>query len=261
VADAIGPRTRAILCVHTMGKPCAMDAIGELARARDLVVIEDACEAHGATHRGRVVGTLGSMGAFSFYAAHLICAGEGGMVVTEDDALAEVLRSVRSHGRPAGSIYFDFQRFGLNLKMNDLEAAIGREGLTQFDAVFTKRKRSLLRLLELTKDLERHAHFLQESAEESVAPHAFPLVLRDPRLDRDTLYAELEAKGIQCKTLFGSLPTQQRAFAFLGHRPGDFPVAEYVGENGLHFGCHQYLEPADLEYAADCLRAYFAARA
>jgi dTDP-4-amino-4,6-dideoxygalactose transaminase len=260
IEAAITPRTRAIMVVHTMGKPCDMDAINEIAGRHGLVVIEDACEAHGATYKGRTVGTLGSLGAFSFYAAHLICCGEGGMVVTDDDELEQVARSIKSHGRPYRDIYFDFQRFGLNCKMNDLEAAIGIEGLAGFDEVFETRKRFLYRLLDLTRDLGEVAHFLVEQEHEKVAPHAFPLVLKDPSHDAKALYAHLEERGIQCKTLFGSLPTQHPAFAFLGHRPGEFPVAEYVGDNGLHFGCHQYLGDDDLVFAADALRDYFRSR-
>ncbi len=258
IEAAITPRTRAIMVVHTMGKPCEMDAILDIAERHGLKVIEDACEAHGATYRGRVVGSLGWLGAFSFYAAHLICCGEGGMIVGEDEEAGQWVRSVRSHGRPAGDIFFDFQRFGLNAKMNDLEAALGIEGIGSFDEVFDRRKQLLYRLLELTRDLQDRAHFLVEAPHEKVAPHAFPLVLRDPRLDARALYRHLEERGIQCKTLFGSLPTQHAAFAFLGHRKGEFPVAEYIGENGLHFGCHQYLEDEDIEFAAEVLHDYFA---
>ncbi|MFQ5513770.1 MAG: DegT/DnrJ/EryC1/StrS family aminotransferase [Myxococcota bacterium] len=257
IEAALTPRTRAIQVVHTMGKPCKMDPILEIAERHCLVVIEDSCEAHGARHRDRVVGSMGSLAAFSFYAAHLICCGEGGMVVTGDGELERVLRSVRSHGRPYRDIYFDFQRFGLNAKMNDLEAALGIEGLAQFDEVFERRRGFLHRLLEWTRDLGSYAHFLIEEPHEIVAPHAFPLVLRDPQLDRERLYRYLEERGIQCKTLFGSLPTQHAAFAFLGHRPGEFPVAEFVGENGLHFGCHQYLDEDDLAFAAEVLHDYF----
>ncbi len=258
IEAAITPRTRAIQVVHTMGKPCEMDAILEIANRRGLVVIEDACEAHGATYRGRTVGSFGGYGAFSFYAAHLICCGEGGMIVTGDPEMEREARSVRSHGRPADSIYFDFQRFGLNAKMNDLEAALGIEGIATFDEVFETRKRLLYRLLEQTRDLGEYAHFLVEAPHEKVAPHAFPLVLKDPALDGRALYAYLEERGIQCKTLFGSLPTQHGAFAFLGHRLGEFPVAEYIGANGLHFGCHQYLTDDDIDFAAQTLHDYFA---
>lgn len=260
VADAVGPRTRAILAVHTMGKPCDMDALGEIAAAHELLLIEDACEAHGARYRGKVVGAIGDLAAFSFYAAHLICCGEGGMLVTRHDDLAELARSVKSHGRPAGDSYFDFQRFGLNCKMNELEAALGIEGLQDFDEVFERRRHLLHTLLDETRALEDRCAFLVEDEHEVAAPHAFPLVLRDPSLDARALYRYLEERGIQCKTLFGSLPTQHAAFAFLGYRPGEFPEAEYVGENGLHFGCHQYLSESDIHFAAEVLHSYFRER-
>jgi dTDP-4-amino-4,6-dideoxygalactose transaminase len=257
IESAITPRTRAIMVVHTMGKPASMEPILDIAKRHHLQVIEDACEAHGARYHGKVVGSIGSMGAFSFYTAHLICSAEGGMVVTNDDATAAVLRSVKSHGRRGGQLYFDFDRIGYNSKMNDLEAAIGIEGIENFDQVFKIRRGHLLNLLESTMDLKERCHFLQEENYEVVCPHAFPLVLRDERDNRDALYAHLENKGIQCKTLFGSLPTQHRAFSFMGHQPGEFPVAEYVGKTGLHFGLPAFLTEADLAYASDALHEYF----
>jgi len=168
-----------------------------------------------------------------------------------------VVSSVKSHGRPPGSIYFDFQRIGFNSKMNDLTAAIGLEGMEYFDETFKKRKNNLYKLLELTEELSSHLYFLKEEGCEKVSPHAFPLVLRDKKYDRDKLYSYLESKGIQCKTLFGSLPTQHQAFKFLNYKYGQFPAAEYVGENGLHFGIHQYLNDDDLLYISDTLKGYF----
>lgn len=257
IEEAITDKTRAIMVVHTMGKPCEMDSILKIAKAYNLKIIEDACEAHGATYKGKVVSTIGDMGTFSFYAAHLIVSGEGGMVVTDNDEIADVVRSVKSHGRPAGSLHFDFQRIGFNAKMNDLEAALGLEGIEHFDEVFNKRKSNLYKLLELTEELTDHCYFLKEETYEKVSPHAFPLVLKDEKYDRDRLYSHLESKGIQCKTLFGSLPTQHKAFEFLGYKLGDFPVAEYIGKNGLHFGIHQYLKDDDLVYISDVLEEYF----
>ena len=257
IEEAITNKTRAIMAVHLMGKPCEMDSIMEIAKAHNLKVIEDACEAHGATYKGRVVGSIGDMGTFSFYAAHVIVAGEGGMVVTNNDEIANVVRSVKSHGRPFGSIYFEFQRIGFNSRMNELTAAVGLEGVEYFDQTFNKRKNNLYRLLELTEELSDYCYFLREEEFEKVSPHAFPIVLRDKKYDRDKLYNHLESKGIQCKTLFGSLPTQHQAFKFLNHKYGQFPAAEYVGENGLHFGIHQYLNEDDLLYISDTLKDYF----
>lgn len=257
IEEAITDRTRAIMVVHTMGKPCEMDSIIKIAEAHDLKIIEDACEAHGATYKGKLAGTIGDMGAFSFYTAHQIVCGEGGMVATNDDKIADVVRSVKSHGRPFGSLYFDFQRIGYNSKMNDLEAALGLEGIEYFDEHFNKRKNNLYKTLEMTEDLSDYCYFIKEETYEKVSPHAFPLVLKDKKYNRDSLYKYLESKGIQCKTLFGSLPTQHNAFKFLNYKYGDFPVSEYVGENGLHFGMHQYLNDDDLHFISDTLHEYF----
>jgi dTDP-4-amino-4,6-dideoxygalactose transaminase len=257
IEEAITDRTRAIMVVHLMGKPCDMDSVLEIAKAHNLKIIEDACEAHGASYKDRFVGSIGDMGTFSFYAAHVVVAGEGGMIVTDNDEIASVVRSVKSHGRPSGSIYFDFQRIGFNSRMNELTAAIGLEGMENFDDNFNKRKNNLYKLLELTQELSDYFYFTNERGFEKISPHAFPLVLKDEKYDYAKLYRYLESKGIQCKTLFGSLPTQHQAFKFLNHKYGQFPAAEYVGVNGLHFGIHQYLSDDDLLYISDVLKAYF----
>lgn len=258
IESAITPRTCAIQVVHTMGKPCRMGEILAIAARRNLPVIEDCCEAHGASLGGQVIGSFGAMGLFSFYAAHLICSAEGGMISTNDPELAALCRSIRTHGRRGGQLYFHFDRVGFNSKMNDLEAAIGLEGLERFDQTFAVRRRYLTRLWELLRPLEDRLILYPDGPGEVTCPHAFPLVLRDPSRSIEGLYQHLERQGIQCKTLFGSLPTQHRAFAFLGHRLGQFPVAERIGRTGLHFGVHQYLTDDDITYAAESLAAYVA---
>lgn len=257
IEAAITPRTRAIQVVHTMGRPARMRELLDIARAHRLVVIEDCCEAHGATLDGRLVGSFGAAGLFSFYAAHMICSGEGGMVVTSSPEVADLCRSIRTHGRRGGGLYFDFERIGFNSKMNDLEAAIGLEGLAAFDDTFAVRRRHLLRLHRMLADFEDRLILYPDGPGDIVAPHAFPVVLRDDEPVAG-LYEHLERSGIQCKTLFGSLPTQHKAFRFLGCREGDFPVAERIGRTGLHFGLHQYLTDADIDFIADTMSRHFA---
>ena len=257
IEAAITPRTRAIQVVHTMGKPCKMDEILDIAKRHKLLVIEDSCEAHGATYKGRFVGCLGDLGLFSFYAAHIICSAEGGMITTNDPELVQLCRSVRSHGRRAGQLYFHFDRVGFNSKMNDLEAAIGLEGLEMFDWTFAARRRLMRRLREILLPLGDRLILYTDGPDEVICPHAFPVVLRDKNEEIGGLYEHLEGKGIQCKTLFGSLPTQHQAFSFLGYSDGDFPVAERIGRTGLHFGIHQYLTDDDIEFIAGSIRDYF----
>lgn len=257
IEAAITPRTKAIQVVHTMGRPCKMEEILKIAHRYGLLVIEDACEAHGATLKERVVGSFGAMGLFSFYAAHIICSAEGGMISTNDPELASLCRSIRTHGRRGGDLYFHFDRVGFNSKMNDLEAAIGLEGLETFDWTFNTRRQHMLRLQELLFPLENHLILFRDGPGEVVCPHAFPVVMRDERLSMEGLYHHLENRGIQCKTLFGSLPAQHRAFSFLGYAEGAFPVAERIGRTGLHFGIHQYLTDDDVDYVAASIKSFF----
>ena len=257
IEEAITDKTRAIMAVHLMGKPAEMDSILEISKKHNLMVIEDACEAHGAQYEEKYVGSIGDMGAFSFYVAHVVTCGEGGVVTTSNDKINDLVRSIKTHGRPTGSIYFDFQRFGLNLRTTDLNAAIGMEGLEQFHETFKKRKENQYKLLGMLKELEEFMYLIREEKHEVISPHAFPIVLKDPKFNCKKLYDYLESRGIQCKTLFGSLPTQHNAFSFLKYKKGQFPSAEYVGENGLHFGIHQFLTESDLMYMADSIKSYF----
>lgn len=257
VEAAVTPRTRAIQVVHTMGKPAPMGRLMAIARKHRLPVIEDCCEAHGATLNGQVAGSFGDLGLFSFYAAHMICSGEGGMIVCSDPELAGLCRSIRSHGRRGGELYFHFDRVGYNSKMNDLEAAIGLEGLDHFDQTFSVRRKYLRQLWDLLGPLEDRLILYRDGPGEVTCPHALPLVLRDPKESVEGFTRYLESKGIQCKTLFGSLPTQHGAFRFLGHGQGSFPVSERIGRTGLHFGVHQYLTEEDILYAAESVRSYF----
>lgn len=257
IEEKITPKTRAIMAVHTMGKPCEMDTIMDISRKHGLYVIEDSCEAHGARYKGKFIGNWGDMAAFSYYIAHLVCCGEGGMVSTNNDQIASILRSVRSHGRKDGDLYFDHLRLGHNAKMNDLEASIGLPEIRKFWWTFDTRKRNLTRLMGITEDLKDHAYFNTEGKDEVVCPHGFSVTVKDPKYNLPALSRFLEENSIKCKRNFGSMPTQHKAFEFLGHKMGEFPEAEYVGDNGLHFGIHQYLKDEDIGYISDKLHEYF----
>ncbi len=262
IESAITPKTKGILLVHTMGRPCEIDNIIEIAKKHNLFVIEDSCEAHGAKYKGKFIGQFGDMATFSFYAAHLICSGEGGMVSTNNEKLSKVLKSIRNHGREEGEInldpkYFNHVRSGLNFRMNEMEASLALDQVSNFWNVFKKRKDNYYYLMLKLKDLEKFIYLLHEQAHEIIAPHAFSIVLKDSKYNYDKLYQFLREKKINCKRNFGCIPTQHKAFEFLGYKLGDFPEAEYVGDNGIHFGIHQYLEKDDLDYVSEVLHEYF----
>jgi dTDP-4-amino-4,6-dideoxygalactose transaminase len=185
----------------------------------------------------------------------LIVAGEGGVICTNDEKIAALCRSIKSHGRPDGSTYFEFQRVGFNAKWNELGAAIALDSLATFDKRFVERRSVRAELIRVLSKYEWDGYlrlFRQERGE-VIAPHGFAIVLQDERADVRSLYDYLEQGGVECKTLWGSLPTQHKAFDFMNHTLGDFPVAERLGNTGLHFGCHDGMSDDDINHISSLI--------
>ncbi len=277
IEKAITEKTRAIMPVHLMGKPAKMDAIIDIARRYRLCVIEDAAEAHGALYKGEPAGTLADMGAFSLYVAHIITTGEGGIVVTNNESYAEILRSLRSHGRACKckkctlniaseycqkrfhgdngeDIRFVFERIGYSCKMNELEAAIGIGNIEIYQEILNKRRNNLVYVLEQFKRFSPSLKTIVEEPGEQIGPHAIPIIIQESAsFSRSDLTNYLEENGIETRTLFASMPTQCHGFAYLGYKPGQFPNAEYIGKHGLHIGVHQDLGLKEMDYVLDTI--------
>ncbi len=256
IEAAITEKTRAVLVVHTMGHVCDMDAILAICKKHDLLLFEDACEAHGAKYKGMYVGNLGHAAAFSYYVAHLICCGEGGMVSTNHEWIAKSVGCTRSHGRAEGTLFFDHYRIGYNSKMNDLEASLGLEGIQNFAKTFSTRKSNWYHLVYLTREWQDKAWFSYEEKGTVACPHGFSITLKNNG-DIKRLCKTLDEYNIHWKRNFGCIPTQHRAYDFMGHKLGDFPNAEYVGDYGIHIGTHQYLTPEDLDRILWALGDFF----
>jgi dTDP-4-amino-4,6-dideoxygalactose transaminase len=249
IEAAITPRTRGIMPVHLMGKPADMDPILDIAKRHKLYVIEDAAEAHGAEYKGRRVGTMGHMAAFSLYAAHIVTTIEGGIVITNDAKMAEILRSLRNHGIVGK---FQFERIGFSAKMNEIEAAVGIGNIKIFDQILGQRRKNLLRLIKHFKRFEEYFVYVKEEEGEKIGPHAFSIILREGvPFTKDEIVAYLDGQGIDSRNLFYSMPTQCASYKFLGYSLGDFPEAEYCGNHGLHIGIHQDLRESDMDYVAE----------
>lgn len=283
IERVITKKTKAIMPVHLMGKPARMDEINAIAKKHNLYVIEDAAEAYGAKYRGKNIGTLGDMAAFSSYLAHIITTIEGGVVVAGRKDFAEILRSLRSHGRACKcdvcvvntdsahcskrfkfgrDIRFCFERIGYSCKMNELEAIIGIGSLKNYSSIINKRRRNLLTLIELSGQFDDYFFTIHENKNERIGPHAFPLILRKKiPFTRDEFTIYLDKKGIETRDLFTSMPTQCPGFSFLGHKLGDFPNAEYIGNNGLHIGVHQDLTKKHLDFFIATVKQFLMSKA
>jgi len=270
IEKAITKKTKAILPVHLMGKPANMDMINKVAKKYNLYVIEDAAEAHGAMYKDKNIGGLGDMACFSTYLAHIISTIEGGIITTDNPDFAKIIRSLRSHGRAckckvctlnvAGGycperfqygedIRFLFERIGFSAKMNELEAAVGLGNLDIYQEILEKRRKNLLSLINKFEKFEPYLTTIKEDENERIGPHAFPLIVQEEsNFGRNELAEFLEKNNIETRSLFSSMPTQCKGFSFLGYKLGDFPNAEYIGNNGLHIGVHQDLNEKHIDY-------------
>jgi dTDP-4-amino-4,6-dideoxygalactose transaminase len=277
---AITDRTRAILAVHLMGKPADMDLINSIAKRHGLYVIEDAAEAHGGFYKGKPVGTLSDLAAFSLYVAHIITSIEGGMVTTNNEEFAAIARSLRSHGRACNckecvlsvaqsycpkrfnnddgeDIRFIFERVGYSSKMNEMEAAIGLGNLELYSEIVEKRRMNLLHVIQRFDRFSPFLATISEGPEEQIGPHAIPIIIQEQAsFSRAKLTNYLEQHGIETRTLFPSLPTQCPGFAYLGYKHGQFPHAEYIGKQGIHIGVHQDLGIDDMNFVLETLSTF-----
>jgi perosamine synthetase len=243
VVEAIGPKTRAIVAMHTYGHPVDMDALREIAHDNSIALFEDAAEAHGATVRGRRVGSTSDAAAFSFYGNKILTTGEGGIVTTNDPVIAEAARDLRSHSF-SGDRHFWHRRRASNFRMSNLQAALGIAQLERIDE-FLERRRELAKLyrdhlgpipgvtLPPTEDGLESANWM------------FGMVIDQSfGCSRDELRSRLADEAIETRTFFVPLHLQP---AYLDEFEGSrHPNAELLGRNGLYLPSALWLEEEDI---------------
>lgn len=241
-AEAVTPATRGLMPVHLFGRAAAMPPLLDLAEERDLFLLEDACQAHGATVADGKVGTLGDAGCFSFYPSKLITTGEGGMVVTDRRDLAETCRRVRNHGAPRK---YHHERLGYNYRMTDLAGALGLVQLKKLDAFIEARIRNATYLTDRLADLDG---LTVPGVPEGRGHVFYQYVVRvedDFPLDRDSVVEGLREQGVEARPSYPRPVHRQPAFPSLG-RAAPCPTAERVLPRMLEVPVHPSLRPEDL---------------
>jgi len=250
IAAAVTDRTKAIIPVHLFGQMADMDPIMEVARARGLYVIEDAAQAIGATYRGRAAGSIGTIGCFSFYPTkNLGGLGDGGIVTTQDDELAERLRQCRNHG--CGVKYFH-RWVGGNFRLDTIQAAGLLVKLRHLDDWSARRRANAGRYDELLADCEPVV--TPKVAEGNVSVFN-QYVIRVPR--RDALRAFLTERGIGTVIYYPLSLHQQECFAELGYQAGDMPVSERAAEEALALPIYPELTEERIAHVAGTIKEFF----
>lgn len=259
------PRTRAIIVVHLAGWPADMDPIMALAREHNLFVIEDCAQAHGAKYHGQHVGTIGHVGCFSFCQDKIMTTGgEGGLLVTHDEALWSKAWAFKDHGKSFDAVYHKehplgfrwlHESFGTNWRMLEVQAAIGRLQLQKLPAWTAQRQRNAAVLAGRFSALPAlRVPTLPEGSEH--AQYKFYVYVRPELLragwDRDRIMAEVVARGAPCYTGTCSEIYLEKAFVDAGLGPKErLPVARELGETSLMFLVHPTLTEADMNAVAD----------
>ena len=252
VERLITPKTRAIIPVHLFGHPVDMDRLMEIAKRHNLVVIEDCAESHGAMCRGRMTGSFGDMGCFSFYANKVITTGEGGMVITNDEKLAERLRLLRNLGFTTPR--FRHEVAAHNFRMTGYQAAMGLAQLHRIGHVIAEKRRVAATYNTHLKDIRG----LQLPVERDWAFNVYwmytVVVTPEFGLSRDELAKALRAKGIDTRTFFCPMNQQPCLQEIPGFSAAPCPVADRIWETGLYLPSTYTLGNDVIRHIADTIR-------
>jgi dTDP-4-amino-4,6-dideoxygalactose transaminase len=267
IAPHLSPRTKAIIAVHLAGWPCDMDPIMEVARARDLRVIEDCAQAHGATYKGRAVGSLGNVGTFSFCQDKILSTGgEGGMFTTNDERAWKTAWSFKDHGKSFDAVYHRkhpigfrwlHESFGTNWRITEMQSAIGRVLLRRLpDSVQIRRRNAaildrefsklpVLRVLKPGSDFENSYY--------KYYAYLRPELLRNG-WNRDRIMAAVEAEGVPCSSGGCYEIYREKAFPAAMRPPKRLPNAAQLGETSLMFQVHPTLTIDDMNAMASAVK-------
>jgi perosamine synthetase len=256
IEAALTPRTKAILPVDVFGVAADMDAIWAIARRHNLRVLEDSCEALGATYKGRPCGTLGEAGAFGFYPNKQMTTGEGGMVVTNDDDIAFTVRSLRNQGRDQGGGWLAHPRLGYNYRMTDIQAALGTVQVRRLDEFLAQRDR----VAKLYRErLAGDPRLVLQRIPGDCRISWFVFVVRLSNdytpAQRDAILKKLQSQGIGCNVYFPPIHLQPFYHEQLGYQAGDFPITEALSARTIALPFHNHLSEADVAYVVQALRA------
>jgi CDP-4-dehydro-6-deoxyglucose reductase, E1 len=282
VAEAIGSKTRAIAMAHTMGVPFDLDRVMRLAKENNLWVVEDNCDALGSRYHGQLTGTFGDIATVSFYPAHHITMGEGGAVITNNDLLARISRSLRDWGRDCycaggenntcgkrfnqqfGTLPYGYDHkyvyahVGYNLKATDMQAAVGLAQLAKLENFITRRRENFKKIKDILLPYEDRLILPLPTPNSDPSWFGFTMTVReDAGFTRNDLVRFLENNRIETRNLFSGNLLRQPAFHDIKHRVvGDLRNTEIITERTFFIGVYPGIEDAQLEYIAGVFKRF-----
>lgn len=252
IEKKITNKTKGILPVHIFGHPADMSKINQIAVKNGLLVVEDACEAIGASYNGKKVGSESDAAVFAFYPNKQITTGEGGVITTNRTELAELCRSMRNQGRGNLKGWLEHCRLGYNYRLDELSAALGCVQLDRLTEILAKRERVANKYTEKLRNLKGvELPFVMPGMQMSW----FVYVIRiDPQINRDLVMQELSMRGIECRAYFQPIHLQPFYRKIFNYKVGDYPVAEYAARTTLALPFYNNLSDEEIEYVVSNLK-------
>jgi len=274
VEKAIGPKTRAVMIVPVYGNPCDMNAIVDICKRRNLMLIEDCCEALGASYDGKSLGKFGRVGTFSFYYSHHITTLEGGICISDESRLAENMRILRAHGWirevedqtpwmdrfPEINPRFLFVNVGYNLRATEVQAAMGSVQLPKLDEFVKSRRQSTAWFREQLGRYGEFMTFQDETPKGYNSCFGFSITLKPGTpFSVEDIMAVLKQKNIETRPIICGNIARQPAMKLYTHRvSGDLAHASNVMDNGFSFGNHQALDDKARNYITNAIDGFMA---
>lgn len=257
VPNPAAARVRAVLPVDVFGQPADLAPIVRAAGAHGVRVIEDSCEALGARYMGMPAGTLGDYGVFAFYPNKQMTTGEGGMIVTNDNDAAAMMRALRNQGRAPGDTWLQHTLLGYNYRLDELSAALGEVQMSRLDVMLNKRERVARWYLERLAEIPGVEPYRIEPATSRMSWFVF-VIRFSPDYDRDAVSARLKQRGVPNRPYFLPIHLQPYMVERFGYRAGDFPVTEDLGSRSLALPFSGVMPEEDVETVCRELQAALA---
>lgn len=273
ISKAISKKTKGIMPVHLLGNPCKMDQIMEIANDHDLVVIEDTCESYGGKFKGKRVGSFGDISTASFFFSHHISTIEGGMVLTNNDSLDDIIRSIRGFGwiremKNTEDIVnknqtidpkFLFANIGYNLRPTDIQGAFGIHQMKRLDSFIKRRIENANTLKEKIRECSTYLTTISDDPLSECVWFGFPILVKGGApFSAQELKSTLEKNNIETRAIMAGNIAKQPAMEYINHRvSGKLTNANKISDNAFFIGIHQGIGEEELDFIADTICSFY----
>ena len=255
IEEKITEKTKAILAVDVFGHPADWDKLEKIAKKHDLFLIEDSAESLGSEYKGKRCGSFGDAGIFAFYPNKQITTGEGGVILTNNEKIYKLSRSMRNQGRGEDESWLEHVRLGYNFRISDINCALGLAQMERIDEILNRRRIVYDMYKFYLKDVEEII-LPEEHGNVKVSWFVFVIRLRDrfTREDRDNLIHFLKEKGVESKNYFSPIHLQKFYRELFGYKRGDFPITEKISDRTLALPFFTGLTEEEIKYVKDKLK-------